>query len=103
MITIPAHADIYVLPAYIEPRQGIDFYMAQCNRYQLDPRSGDLFVFRDEEAIMIGVLRYDGNGYQWCLKRFSQGTLTGWPKAATEAGVVKISSRELEIMWINNT
>jgi len=30
----------------------------------LDPYSGDLFAFKDVEATHIGVLAYDGHGFE---------------------------------------
>jgi len=61
----------------------------------LDPYSGDLFAFKDVEATRIGVLAYDGHGFEWYIKRFSKGTVAWWP---SEDEVVQMLPRDLEIM-----
>ena len=73
MIEINLQRKAYFIPYYIEPEMDFDHYIGAAKRYDFDARSGDIFVFTDEELTKIGLLTYDGTGFQWCVKRFSKG------------------------------
>lgn len=100
MIQIPPQAKIFSIPEPMLLDDDIDDYVTICKRYGLDPYSGEVFTFKDEEAIRIGVLSYDGHGMHWCIKRFSEGNVAWWP---SEKKVVQISARDFQIMlWGGN-
>jgi transposase len=84
-----------VLKQLLTAESDMDDLISACKAMGLDPYSGDLFTFKDVEATRIGVLAYDGHGFEWCIKRFSQGTIAWWP---SEDEVVQVLPRDLEIM-----
>jgi transposase len=69
----------------VEPvdfRKGIDSLAALCrDRWQQDPFSGTLFVFRNKDATALKLLVYDGRGFWLCWRRLSRGRLSWWPTA----------------------
>jgi transposase len=95
MICIPPQARVFAHPKPITAESDMDDLISACKAMGLDPYSGDLFAFKDVEATRIGVLAYDGHGFEWCIKRFSQGTIAWWP---SEDEVVQMLPRDLEIM-----
>ena len=100
MIYVPPQAQILSIPIPIAAKSDIDDQVAVCKKISLDPFSGNLFVFKDLEATRIGVLAYDGHGFNWCIKRFSSGKIAWWP---SEEKVVQISPQDLQIiLWGGN-
>lgn len=100
MISIPVQAQVFANPNPITVESDIEDQISACKKSGFDPFSGNLFVFKDVEATLIGVLAYDGRGFQWCTKRFSEGRIAWWPN---EDKVVQISHRDLQIMlWGGN-
>ena len=100
MISIPPQARIFAHPIPMTADDDLDDHISACKEVGFDPFSGDLFIFKDMDATQIGILAYDGHGFQWCLKRFSSGTIAWWP---SDDQVVQILPRELEIMlWGGN-
>ena len=97
MICIPPQARVFAHPKPITAESEMDDLISACKAMGLDPYSGDLFAFKDVEATRIGVLAYDGHGFEWCIKRFSKGTVAWWP---SEDEVVQMLPRDLEIiLW----
>ncbi|MCJ8269846.1 MAG: IS66 family insertion sequence element accessory protein TnpB [Psychrosphaera sp.] len=78
MIDISTQAKIYLMPPDTHSPKCLDEYIGDCRKHKLNSRLGDVFVFIDVEAIQVGLLSYDGNGYQWCIKRLSSGQFA-WP------------------------
>jgi hypothetical protein len=100
MIQIPAQAKIFVFPELIMSIESLDAVIVICKKNGFDPFSGDIFVFRGEDSTYLGLLSYDGHGFQWCVKRFSEGKLAWWPN---ESEIVQILPRDLQIMlWGGN-
>jgi transposase len=100
VIYIPPQAKIFTIPDPVLLNNSIDIYIGICKRQGLEPFSGELFVFRDEDATQIGILSYDGHGFHWCIKRFSEGNIAWWP---SEEEVVQILARDLQVMlWGGN-
>lgn len=79
MIQIPAQAKVFVIPKPISANEPLDDAIAACKECGFNSFSGQIFVFRDENSHQVGLLSYDGHGFQWCIKRFSKGTLAWWP------------------------
>jgi hypothetical protein len=65
-------------------------------RFDQDPFSGTLFVFRNRSGTALKLLVYDGQGYSLCLKRFSKGRLHWWsqPSDASAASVGSPTTEE---------
>lgn len=61
-----------------------------------DPFSGAVFVFANRRKTAIKILVYDGSGFWLCLKRFSKGTLSFWPKK--DCNIYDISAPHLHIL-----
>lgn len=100
MIQIPSNATIFVVPKIICANEALDDVIAACKMCGVNPFSGDIFVFRDENFHHIGILSYDGQGFQQCIKRFSEGSLTWWP---SDTEIVQIMPRDLQVMiWGGN-
>lgn len=80
----------------IDFRKGIDGLIRIC-QYELeqDTRNGTAFVFCNQARNAIKVLVYDGQGYWVCHKRFSEGRIRNWPKAADDAKLRELQSYEL--------
>lgn len=100
MIHIPPQARVLIIPDIITSEKDIDYYINDCKNFGLNPYSGDIFVFKDEENTQIGMLSYDGHGFHWCIKRYSEGTIPWWPN---KKDVVQIQARNLQILlWGGN-
>jgi len=80
MLTITETHKIYVACQPFDFRMGIDGFAAVCRRYfNLDPRNGYCFLFRNRRRTAIKVLLYDGSGFWLCHKRLSKGQFKCWP------------------------
>lgn len=97
MLQITPQHKLHIAIQPIDFRCGIDSLRAVCQQQlQLDPFSGNLFIFCNTNKTAIKVLIYDGNGFWLCHKRFSQGKLKWWPNNSIEAN--NIRAIELVIM-----
>ena len=100
MIYIAPQAKVYLFQNLLSLDDPIEYHTSICKRHGFDTFSGDFFVFRDNDNTHIGLLSYDGHGFQWCLKRFSSGKVAWWPD---EKDVVQISPRDLQVLlWGGN-
>jgi len=100
MIQIAPQSKVLAVPYTFNLNNSIDVIVSVCKKFKLEPYSGDIFVFKDIDNICIGLLTYDGHGFQWCVKRFSEGGITWWPSGKE---VVQILARNLQIMlWGGN-
>lgn len=65
-------------------RKQIDGLVAVVQQhFEMDPRSGAMYVFINRSKTMVRILCYKGNGY-WCAtKRLTKGKFRGWPKSKT--------------------
>ena len=72
----PFNAQIWLYPKPIDFRKQIDgIVMLIADHLQLDPTSGQLFLFRNSSANKIKILWWDRNGFWLCYKRLEQGRL----------------------------
>jgi transposase len=85
----------------VEPvdfRKGIDSLTALCrDRWQQDPFSGTLFVFRNKDATALKLLVYDGRGFWLCWRRLSQGRLSWWP-TVKDAALHPLAAPQLMVL-----
>ena len=92
----PQHRLLLAVEA-IDFRKGIDSICAVCKQKLVeDPFSGAVFVFTNRRKTAVKILVYDGSGFWLCLKRFSKGMLSFWPK--NNCNMVDISAPHLHIL-----
>jgi transposase len=79
------NAKIWLYPNPIDFRKQIDgVVMLIADHLQLNPTSGQLFLFRNRHANKIKMLWWDRNGFWLCYKRLEKGRLK-FPVMADEA------------------
>lgn len=67
---------IWLYPKPIDFRKQIDgVVILIADHLQLNPTSGQLFLFRNRHANKIKMLWWDHNGFWLCYKRLEKGTL----------------------------
>lgn len=67
---------IWLYPQPIDFRKQLDgLIMLVASHLQLDPSSGQLFLFRNRHANKIKILWWDRNGFWLCYKRLEKGKL----------------------------
>lgn len=82
VIQIVPHLKVLVALEAVDFRKGIDSLAGLCRqRFEADPFSGVVFVFRNRSGTALKLLVYDGQGFWLCQKRFSKGRLQWWPTA----------------------
>lgn len=85
----------------VDFRKGLDSLLALCKGpLAQDPFSGALFVFRNRAGTALKLLVYDGTGYWLCLKRFSQGRIQWWPRAA-DTPLHPLEAHQLSVLLYN--
>lgn len=85
MLTISPAVRIYVATGSTDLRRSIDGLAAVVReRFDLDPLSGHLFLFRNRRGDRIKILAWDAGGFWVLYKRLERGTFA-WP-AAEDAG-----------------
>ena len=85
MIQLTPHMRILLACEPIDFRKGLDSLVAVCrDRFQCDPFSGTLFLFRNKSGTALKMIIYDGHGYWLFWRRFSKGTLHWWPPGGGE-------------------
>lgn len=62
---------------------------------ELDPQSGDLFVFCSRSKRTIKILHWDGTGFWVMAKRLAKGTFA-WPCAEDSRSTVDLRADELD-------
>jgi transposase len=70
------NASIWLYPQPIDFRKQIDgLVMLIADHLQLNPTSGQIFLFRSRRANKIKILWWERNGFWLCYKRLEQGKL----------------------------
>ena len=102
MIQVTPHMRIFVAVEPVDFRKGIDGLAAICKiKFNEDPLSGALFLFRNRLKSTIKVLLYDGQGFWLCTKRLSKGKFYWWPKS--DRDTVVLQAQELQtLLWNGN-
>ena len=79
------NSKIWLYPTPIDFRKQIDgIVMLIADNLELNPTSGQLFLFRNRHANKIKMLWWDRNGFWLCYKRLEKGALK-FPAMADEA------------------
>jgi len=90
------NSTIWLYPTPIDFRRQIDgIVMLIADHLQLNPTSGQLFLFRNRHANKIKMLWWDRNGFWLCYKRFEKGRLK-FPKMNDE--VMELTADQLS--WL---
>lgn len=91
MLTISPAVRIYLATGVTDLRRSIDGLAALVReRFDLDPLSGHLFLFRNRRGDRLKILAWDQGGFWVLYKRLERGTFA-WP-AEDDAPVVLRSS-----------
>jgi len=97
MLTISPAIRIYLATGATDLRRSIDGLAALVRqRFELEPTSGHLFLFRNRRGDRVKVLVWDAGGFCLLYKRLERGTFA-WPAADDEARV-ELHSRDLLLL-----
>lgn len=92
MLTISPAVCIYLATGVTDLRRSIDGLAALVReRFDLDPLSGHLFLFRNRRGDRLKILAWDQGGFWVLYKRLERGTFA-WPAEDNDAPVVLRSS-----------
>ena len=73
---LPFNTSRWLYPTPIDFRKQMDgLIMLVANHLQLNPTSGQIFLFRNRHANKIKLLWWERNGFWLCYKRLEQGKL----------------------------
>lgn len=96
MLTLSPAVRIYVATGATDLRRSIDGLAALVRqRFDLDPLSGHLFLFRNRRGDRLKILAWDQGGFWVLYKRLERGTFA-WPRE--EDGPVVLRSSELLLL-----
>lgn len=88
MLTLSPAVRIYVATGATDLRRSIDGLAALVRgRFDLDPLSGHLFLFRNRRGDRLKILTWDQGGFWVLYKRLERGTFA-WPDTEAEGPVV---------------
>lgn len=97
MLTISPAVRIYVATGATDLRRSIDGLGALVReRFDLDPLSGHLFLFRNRRGDRLKILAWDQGGFWVLYKRLERGTFA-WP-AENDGAPVTLRSAELLLL-----
>jgi transposase len=81
VLTLSPAVRIYVATGATDLRRSIDGLAALVRqRFDLDPLSGHLFLFRNRRGDRLKILAWDHGGFWVLYKRLERGTFA-WPSA----------------------
>lgn len=87
MLTLSPAVQIYVATGATDLRRSIDGLAALVReRFDLDPLSGHLFLFRNRRGDRVKILAWDHSGFWVLYKRLERGTFA-WPRESEGARV----------------
>ena len=93
MISLPPGTKVWLAAGVTDMRRGFDGLSAQVQTVlQLNPLSGNVFVFRGRSGDRVKVLFWDGQGMCLFYKRIEKTTFV-WPKA--KDGKISITAAQL--------
>ncbi len=97
MLTLSPAVRIYVAAGTTDLRRSIDGLAALVReRFDLDPLSGHLFLFRNRRGDRLKILVWDRSGFWVLYKRLEEGTFA-WP-AEVDGAPVEMRSADLLLM-----
>lgn len=96
MLSLPASVRIWVATTPTDLRKSFDTLAEVVRRqFQLDPLSGQLFVFTNKRADRIKLLYWDEDGFVILSKRLEAGSFR-LPKA--DAASVQVRAADLQML-----
>ncbi len=94
MLTLPPHVRIYACVAACDMRKQFDGLATLVQQGMgRNPRSGDMYVFRNRRADMLKILFFDQQGYCLLAKRMDRHTFK--LTANADSSTLEISGTEL--------
>jgi transposase len=97
VLTISPAVRIYLATGATDLRRSIDGLTAVVReRFELEPTSGHLFLFRNRRGDRVKILIWDAGGFWVLYKRLERGTFA-WPAADDEVRV-EMRSRDLLLL-----
>lgn len=97
MLTISPAVRIYVATGATDLRRSIDGLVALVReRFEQDPLSGHLFLFRNRRGDRLKILAWDQGGFWVLYKRLERGTFA-WP-TDSEGAAVTLRSGDLLLL-----
>ena len=99
MLTLSPAVRIYIATGATDLRRSIDGLSALVRaRFDLDPLSGHLFLFRNRRGDRLKILLWDHAGFWVLYKRLEQGTFA-WPvDADADSTPVEMGHRDLLLL-----
>jgi transposase len=98
LTTLSPAVRIYVATGATDLRRSIDGLAALVReRFDLDPLSGHLFLFRNRRGDRLKILAWDQGGFWVLYKRLERGTFA-WPSEKDDAPVILRSSELLLLL-----
>ena len=96
MLTLSPAVRIYLATGATDLRRSIDGLAALVRqRFDLDPLSGHLFLFRNRRGDRLKILAWDHGGFWVLYKRLERGTFA-WPDGTD--GAVTLRSADLLLL-----
>ena len=97
MLTLSPAVRIYVATGATDLRRSIDGLAGLVReRFEVDPLSGHLFLFRNRRGDRLKILAWDQSGFWVLYKRLERGTFA-WPVNDVD-GPVTIQSGDLLLL-----
>jgi transposase len=97
VLTLSPAVRIYVATGATDLRRSIDGLAALVRqRFDLDPLSGHLFLFRNRRGDRLKILAWDHGGFWVLYKRLERGTFA-WPRD-DEGDAVTMRSGDLGLL-----
>lgn len=98
MLQITPQMRVLVATEPADFRRGIDGLARLCReRFNADPFSGAVFVFRNRRGTAVKLLVYDGQGFWLCHKRLSTGRFRRWP-SLDDVSAKRLRAHELQVL-----
>lgn len=98
MISIASDTQIFVASGHTDMRKGFDGLCGLVSSVlQMDPLSGQLFLFINRRRDKLKILYWDGDGLAIWYRRLEQGTFQ-FPE--THAGQASVEIRSDELMML---
>ena len=95
MIHFQQGAKLYLATKPIDFRRAVNGLCAHvANEFELNPSSGDVFVFYNKARNRLKILFYDGSGFVLCYKRLEQGKF--YVKLNTELDRYELDSQQFQ-------
>jgi transposase len=101
VLQLVPHLRIYICIGPVDFRCGLDSLGGVCRkRFDADPLSGAMFVFRNRAGTCLKIIVNDGVGGWLITRRFSRGKLVYWP-SGDDTVLHPLVAHELAVILYN--